>query len=127
MIREDYILRLVKQLADSVRRIARLRGRGDHEEAMAEADRAWGELLDAPCELRDALDGKTLAGLLGHPKSMRAAASLLAEEGRVMAARGDPLAAASRFRRALDLRLEARARDPEVDDSAEVAELTALL
>jgi hypothetical protein len=127
MFRDDYILRLIKQMAEFIARIARRREEEKLDEALREADGAWAELFDIPREISDALDSPTLAGMLRHPERMRVAALLFWEEGRVYAAKGDPLTAAARYRRAFELILEARALDPtEADDSA-VLELARLV
>jgi hypothetical protein len=124
MLREDYIIRLIKQLADAIARIAGLRQRGDYVRAQQEVDRAWAEVLDLPRELVDATDPATLASLLREPDKMRVAAQLLAEEARVMIARGDPLNASVLRARARELYVEARTRDPRDDDDNAILELS---
>jgi hypothetical protein len=124
MFREDYIIRLIQQLVDAIARIAGLNRRGDHDKALAEAEQAWGKLLDAPPDLVGAVDTATLAEMLRHPDKMRVAARLLHEEGRALAGKGDPLHAAVRYRRAMELLLEARAIEPSGDDDAMLMELS---
>jgi tetratricopeptide (TPR) repeat protein len=125
MFREDHIIRLIQQLVDAIARIAGLNRRGDHDQALAEAEQAWGKLLDAPADLRDAVDTATLAEMLRYPEKMRVAARLLHEEGHALAGKGDPLHAAVRHRRAMELLLEARAIEPS--DDAMVMELSRLV
>ena len=127
MFREDYILRIIQQLVDAIARIAGFNRRGEHDKALAEAEQAWGKLLDAPRELIDVVDSATLASMLRDPEKMRIAAQLLHEEGRALAGKGDPLHAALRYRRALELVLEARAIEPSDADDALVAELSRLV
>ncbi len=127
MFREDYILRLIKQLADFVARIAGYRQKGELERAQEEIERARDELLGLPPGLVDAVDTRTLVDLLRHPDKLRAAARLFWEEGLVLRARRDPLTATARFRRAFELYLEARAVDPTEDDTAAILELSRLL
>ena len=130
MFRDDYVLRLIQQLVEALNRMSRRRGDGRLDAALAEGERAWSELFEVPRELADAVDATTLAGLLGHPARIRAAARILLEEGRIHAARGDGLTAAVLFRRALELLLEVRAADPatrDPDDDAMVAELGGLV
>jgi hypothetical protein len=124
MIREDYIIRLIKQLADAIARIAGLRQRGDYVQAQHEVDHAWTDVLGVPRELVDATDPATLASLLREPDKMRVAAQLLAEEARVMTAKGDPLDASVLRARARELYLEARTRDPRDDDDSALLELS---
>jgi tetratricopeptide (TPR) repeat protein len=127
VFREDFILRLIQQLAESIAHIARLNQAGQHDKALAAADQGWGKLLDAPRELIDVVDTPTLAGMLREPAKLRAAAQLFYEEGRALAGRGDPLHAGIRYRRALELILEARAIDPGDDDDGAVFELSRLV
>lgn len=74
------IMRLIAQLADFIARIAGHTKRRDYAAALAEADRAWNELLAVPRDLVDRVDGPTLAGLLREPSKMRVGAQLLIEE-----------------------------------------------
>lgn len=127
MFREDYIIRLIKQLAAFIGRIAGLNRQGKHDEALAATATAWDELLQAPRGTLDAVDTPTLAMLLREPAKMRAAAQLCYEEGRAFEGKGDPLHAAMRFRRALELVLEARAIEPQPEDDAAILELGRLV
>jgi len=116
---EDYLLRLIQQLSAFVAQIAGLNQKGEHDQALAAADQAWGKLLEeTPRTLIDRVDTLTLAGMLREPAKMRAAAQLFVEEGRALAAKGDPQRAAARFRRAMELIFEARALDPAGDAPA---------
>lgn len=116
-------MRLIQQLAHAIARIAGFNRKGEYEDALAAADQAWGKLLDAPRELIDAVDTPTLAEMLREPAKMRAAAQLSYEEGRALAGKGDPLHAGVRYRRALELILEARAIEPKPDDDVMILEL----
>jgi hypothetical protein len=78
MIREDYLMRLIRQLVDALARIAGYRKQGEYDRAMAEVARAWEE-LGVPRDLVTATDGQTLAELLREPARQRVAAELLAE------------------------------------------------
>jgi hypothetical protein len=127
VIREDFILRLIKQLADFVAKIAGYRQSGDLARAQEEIERARDELLGLPPGLIDAVDTPTLVDLLRHPDKLRAAARLSWEEGLVLSARKDPLTATARFRRATELYLEARAIDPREEDTAAILELSRLV
>lgn len=123
MIREDYIIRLIKQLAAAVARIAGHRKREEYEQAHAAIERAWEELFDIPRALVDRLDGPTLASLLNDAAKLRVAAQLLVEEGKTHAARQDPVHALICKKRAFELFLEARAIDPQDEDDAAILEL----
>jgi hypothetical protein len=126
VFRQDYILRMIEQLGAFLRRISGLSDRGQHDEALAEAGRAWGELIDVPRELVEVLESHALAELLREPVKMRTAARLLAAEARALAGKGDPMNGAVLYRRAIELTLEAGAADPagkSRDDEALLLEL----
>lgn len=128
MLREDYIIRLIKQLGAFLARIAGRRKAGDYEGALAETGKAWEDLIgQPPRELVDVLDTPTLAGLLKEPAKMRVAAQLLVEEGRAHAGKQDPVHAAICYRRAWELYLEARLIEPSEDDNAAISELARLV
>ena len=123
MFRQDYILRLIEQLGEALRRMAGLNRKGEHAAALAELDAAWAR-LDVPRELVEVVDTPTLAGMLRDPRTMRAVAGLFVEEARAKAATGDPVHAQVLTRRAMELHLEARALDPSGEDEAALLELS---
>jgi len=127
VLRDDYIERMIRQLAEATARIAGWTANGKLEEAIRESDRAWSELLDVPRDLVERLDGPTLAQLLAEPARMRIAGELLAAEARAHQAKGNPVHALLCNRRALELFLEARALDPEPHDEAAILELSRLV
>lgn len=120
-------MRMIHQLVDFIAKVAGFNRKGEHDQALAAADQAWGKLLDAPRELIDAVDTPTLAGMLREPAKIRAAAQLCYEEGRALAGKGDPLHAQLRYRRALELMLEVRAKDPDDQDEGTILELSRLV
>lgn len=127
MFEEDYILRMVQRLAQAIARISGLNQGGDHAEALREADRAWGELLgDILPELAGSVDSRTLAGMLRQPARIRLASQILSEQARALAGRGDAAGAAHRARRALELRLEARAAEAAAPDRSPPSQRGAL-
>jgi hypothetical protein len=127
MIREDYVMRLIQKVAAFVRRIVKGREDGDYEGALAEADQAYSDLLGMPPGLADRLDAATMASLLGRADRIRAGARLSWEEGHVYKAKGDPVTAFLRYRRAHELYLEARALDPQEEDDSAILELSRLV
>jgi hypothetical protein len=127
MFREDYIIRLIKQLAAFVARVAGKREDRDFDGAIAEAGKGWDELLGHPRELVDVVDTPTLASLLKEPAKMRVAAKLLIEEGHAQAGKGDPVHASICYRRATELVLEARAIEPTAEDETTLLELGRLV
>jgi tetratricopeptide (TPR) repeat protein len=127
MLREDYIIRLIRDLGAFVRRIAGLRDEGQLDRAMDEAGRAYEDLLGMPPGLSGMMDSAGIAELCGSADKIRVAARLSWEEGTLYKAKGDPLAAFGRFRRALELYLEARALEPQPDDDAAILELSRIV
>lgn len=91
-IRDDFIMRMVAQLAAAVARMLGLRNAGQHEEALREAEQAH-SLLGLPAGLLDRVDAATLASILGHqPAKLTAVADVLDQEAAAMTALGDPRA-----------------------------------
>ncbi|HEY5948449.1 MAG TPA: hypothetical protein VIV40_23290 [Kofleriaceae bacterium] len=128
MLRDDYIIRLIKQLGAFLSRIAGRRKAGDFEGALQEVGKGWDDLIgQPPRELVDVLDTRTLAEMLKEPVKMRVAAQLLTEEGRARAGKGDPVHAAICYRRAWELYLEARLIEPSDDDAEAMSELARLV
>ena len=128
MLRDDYIIRLIKQLGAVLAKIVGKRKAGDYEAALQEAGKGWDDVIgQPPRELVEIVDTQTLAEMLKEPAKMRAAAQLLIEEGRVHALRNDPLHAAICYRRAWELYLEARLIEPSDDDAAVMSELSRLV
>jgi tetratricopeptide (TPR) repeat protein len=121
MFRRDWIMRLIEQVAEFVRKCAGLVDKGSYDEALDVAARAWSELLDVPRELVDRVDAPTLAELLQTAAKQRCAARLLVVEARAYEGKGDPLHAALSYRRAFELYLEARAQNDEDADDPEDA------
>jgi hypothetical protein len=101
---QDYVLRLVKQLAAVVARMIGLREKKREAEVIAEAESAAGDLLGLPPGAFDRLDGATLAQLLKEPEIIRTMAELLDEEAAAHHALGRDDLAARRRRLAAELR-----------------------
>ena len=127
MFSEDYVIRLVRRLGDFLARIVGKRNSKDFEGAIAEAGKAWDELLGHPREIVEVVDTPTLASMLREPERMRLASRLLLEEGHAHTGKGDPGQAAGCYRRATELVLEARALDPSPEDEAALLELGRLI
>ena len=124
MIRSDWLMRVIEQLGEFVRKMAGLVDKGKYQEALDVSARAWSDMLDVPREVVDRVDTPTLAQLLREPAKQRAAAKLLIAEARVYEGKGDPLHAAVCYRKAYELHLEARAQDPTEEDDLTILELS---
>jgi hypothetical protein len=101
MLRQDYIGRLIQQLAEMLARVAGLRKQGQPEQADAElaaAERALGIPIGA-----ERLDARSVATLLGGADKVVLAALILEQRALSCEARGDVALAAKHRARALAL------------------------
>jgi tetratricopeptide (TPR) repeat protein len=125
MIREDFLLRQIKQFAEALARMLKLRTAGKYDEALAQADALY-EALGIPRGLHDVVDTPTLASMLRTADAIRMAAQLQVEEGHIYKAKGDPVMAFTKYKRAHELMLEARALEPIPTDDTMLLELARL-
>ncbi len=123
--RDDYLLRMIREVMEALARIAGLRKEGKAAEALTEIDAARGLLLGPAAELVPRLDPASAAHVVGDPERILALARLVRAEAGVRAEEGDPARAGALRRRALAFALEARARRRFADADALVAELAA--
>jgi tetratricopeptide (TPR) repeat protein len=114
VIRDDYLMRQIKQAAQALARLLGLRKAGEYDKALELAEELY-ESLGIPRGLHDVVDSPTLASMLRSP--------CFVEEGHIFKAKGDPLAAFKCYRRAHELILEARAIEPIEDDENMLLEL----
>ena len=115
MITRDYLMRMVQQLAGVLARILRAKEQEQYDQAMQEAEKAYGELFGMEANLLRALDAATLAQFLGHREKIKACAALFREEGELHRLKGETDQAGAKFRRALELFLEALNFDEQDD------------
>lgn len=109
---QDYILRLIQQMAQAVAQMLGLRGGGQVEEGLQVARDAEGELLGPLLPAVSVVDAGTAAQMIGEPLKVALWARLLAERAALLEDAGDPAAAAV-TERAAALAAEARARAGE--------------
>jgi hypothetical protein len=111
---EDYLMRLIRSLAEAVARIMGLRTAGKFQEARTELELAYQTLLGSDALLFFQMDSRTGAMFLSRPDKMAALADLLHEEAELSRAEknGDP---GSIDRRSLEYALEAFLADPGTD------------
>ena len=125
MIREDYLIRQIKLVAEALARMLKLRTAAKYDEALAQADSLYEE-LGIPRGLHEVVDTPTLASMLRTADGMRMAAQLQVEEGHIYKAKGDPVTAFMKYKRAHELMLEARALEPAETDDTMLLELARL-
>jgi len=106
MITNDYIMRLLKQLGDAIRRIAGLRDQKEYAQAHEAVGDACDELLGHQPHFLEVLDAANAARMLGRWFKIKAYASLLEVDAEIYAHQGDPARAERLHRRALEVYLE---------------------
>ena len=99
MIRDDFLMRSIKQLADAIGRIMKLAKEGQGDEAAKELEEATRAHLGMPGAMLDRLPPEEVVRTLNVEKSMIVAA-LLDAEGDLAAHRGDAARATERRARA---------------------------
>lgn len=115
MLREDYILRIARQIAETVARLLGLTREQLYPQALEVIDQAMREQLGISSALAAQLPESTLIGLMTVDSVVDAGrllllADLLRLEGDIHAARGAEAEADRCYRKALNLFLEAASR-----------------
>jgi hypothetical protein len=95
VLREDYVMRMVRQLAQALARIAGLRGASKLDEALAEADAAMAGLGGVDPRLVDSADPSVLVAVIRDPARREAVGRILAERAAIAEARGEAVRAAA--------------------------------
>jgi hypothetical protein len=124
MQRYDFLERLIQQIAEAIARIAGLSRQGRSDEALVVVDQTYRGLGVDPEALRR-LDSRSLAMLHGPPEKLRALARLCELEAEILEKLGRQSAARERWRRALELVLEADALDLSGADAEQLSRLAA--
>lgn len=106
MITNDYIMRLVKQLGDAIRRIARMRDEKEYVQAHEAVGDTCDELLGHQPHFLDVLDPPNAARMLSRWFKIKAYASLLEVDAEIYAHEGDRDRSEQLHRRALQVYLE---------------------
>ena len=79
MIKDDFLMRMIRQLAEVIARIAGLAKEGRSHEAERALEEACGSFVGMPKSMIDKLDPETIAKTFGPEKAMVIAALLDAE------------------------------------------------
>lgn len=126
-VENDWILRLARQIAHAIARIAGFRDAGRIEEARDAVAAAVGELLGSRRGLAESLDAASVVAMLGGPTAA-AYARLLAVEVELLMSSGFTERATVGRTRALSLFVEAERAGHRLDDEerAERERLTTL-
>ncbi len=112
MQREDYLERMIRQLAQALARILGLRRRGETEVALEELEAAMAAVAGLDPRAVEASDPALLAALLREPARLAALGRLLAVRADLEDDRGQGQRAAATRDRALALLLEASLSEP---------------
>jgi hypothetical protein len=135
MIRNDYIMKMIAQLAKALQQILKLKETGRNDDAMREIDTAMQRICGLNSQLVNSLSEESLVSTLkggvalDHGKAL-VLAELLGEEADVMLARGHEEDAFARYHKSLYLYLAAFAGEEELrlpDYSAKVGRVVAAL
>src|SRR4051812_3258058 len=103
----DYLLRMIRRLAEFIGRIVGARNAGKHDEALRLCRDATEQMFGPLGRTLAEVDAPTAATLLANREKIAAYAELTAEEAEVHALAGDERPARIARRRALELYLEA--------------------
>ena len=108
--RDDYLLRMIRELGAVVARMLGQKGGGQLHEAMQTLDDGEGELLGPLATVVPRVDSATAAHIIGDPQKIAAWARLLHERADLLRLTGDEAGAAFAATRAAELAREAIAR-----------------
>lgn len=108
--REDFLLRMIRQMGAVLARMLGLKNGGQVQEALQTLDDAEGELLGPMAQVVPRLDSATAAHVLGEPQRVAAWARLLHERADLLRLAGDETGASLVSQRARELAAEAQAR-----------------
>jgi hypothetical protein len=114
--RKDYILRLIKELAQVIARLSGLKQQKKHDEALLLVRETSDAIFGPLRSIVESVDSISAAGLLGGGEKIVAYARLVAEEAAIHADRGDERRASAGRVRALELFLEATRVDAAIDE-----------
>jgi hypothetical protein len=108
--RDDWLMRMIQQMAQVVARMLGQKNGGQVQEAMQTLDDAQGELLGALSGVVPRVDSATAAHMLSEPRLIASWARLLYERADLLRMSGDDAGAAAAASQAHALAREALAR-----------------
>lgn len=103
MFRDDWLLRVIRDVVDALARILKKKEEGKYEEALEDVRDALGKLLGPNAKLVGILDAATLAHMCPNAETVRALAELRREEADVLERQGDEAGSKKAARHALAL------------------------
>ena len=130
MLRDDYLVKLIRRAAGAIARALQLTSEGEQGEQLEQADQELTEamrlLLKLPRDTAALLDSRTLAKMMDDHRTTRLLARAFFAEGEIRLRRGDPQQAQASYRRAMELYLAADVGDAAEDVAAARAVLSRL-
>jgi hypothetical protein len=111
MLREDYLMRQIRAIAELCARVLGLVAAREHAQAEEELDAALDDLLKIDRTLFETLDAHSLLPLLGTPEQIEAIARVLETRAALERSRGDDEAADRLERRARIFAQHARTKN----------------
>ena len=118
-IRQDYITRMIEQLAAALAAILRAATGGKTQEALEQVNEASLSLFGMEYRMLITIDAGSVAELLGYPDKIQALAKLVLAEAEVLRLKGDAEGVAHRLGHALGLLLETERRRGAPDSETE--------
>ncbi len=103
MIRDDYVMRMVRQAAEAIARALELFDKGEIDAAERQADSALGQALGPRRDMYGLVDTPTLISMIGTAELVRAVARASWLAGELHLRRGRPKKARGSFLRAWEL------------------------
>jgi len=119
IVEKDFIVRLIKQMAEVLARALGLARKGQHDEAIAVLESSCPSLLGMDYAPLAMCDSASAAGILREPARVKNFARLLATAAEVYELKGDASAARSKWQHALEMFIEAKLLRPDDDEAAE--------
>ncbi len=127
MLREDYLIKLIRRAAGAIARALQLSSEGEQlEEADQELTEAFRLLIKLPRTTAAQLDTRTLARMMDDQRVTRLVARAFYVEGEIRWRQGQPTEARASYRRAMELYLTAEVGDSPEDVATAQAVLSRL-
>jgi len=119
IVEKDFIVRLIRQLAELLARALGLARKGQFDEAISVLESSCPSLLGMDYAPLALVDSASAAGILREPARVKTFARLLATAAEIYELKGDAAAARSKWQHALEVYLEAARLQPDDQEAAE--------
>lgn len=119
IVEKDFIVRLIRQLAEVLARALGLARKGQFDEAVAVLESSCPALLGMDYAPLALVDSASAAAILREPERVKTFARLLATAAEIYELKGDAPAARSKWQHALEVYFEAARLRPDDEEAAE--------